>query len=186
VGLWAYCVPAAAQVFVSALGGSAALSGASVIRATPPAAANYDPKVGPAVQIAVGYHFNDWVSAQTGYSWNRNLVTTRQLAGTVFSQSEQLRAEHAVAFEAMLYFRPRASRLRPYLSAGPSVVSLLKQRTAGLRVAVGIDIALRGGWGVRYNFSEMVSANPFAQALNPPAGGKLMNFQNLFGVVKRF
>ncbi len=157
-----------------------------MIRANPPAAANYDPKVGPAAQLAVGYHFNDWISAQTGYSWNRNLLTIRQLTGTAFSQSEAVRVEHAVALEAMLYFRPRASRLRPYLSAGPAVVSLLNQRTAGLRVAVGIDISLRGGWGVRYNFSEMASANPFAQALSPPSGGKLMNFQNLFGVVKRF
>lgn len=138
------------------------------------------------VNIAVGYHFNDWVSAQAGYSWNRNLLIVSQLAGTVFSQSENARGQNAVAVEAMLYFCPRANRLRPYLSAGPAVVSFPNERSAGLRVAVGIDVSLRRGWGVRYSFSEMMSSNPFAKDLNPPAAAKLMNFQNLFGVVKTF
>ena len=138
------------------------------------------------MNIAVGYHFNDWVSAQADYSWNRNLLIVSQLAGTSFSQSENTRGQNAVAVEAMLYFRPRASRLRPYLSAGPAVVSLLNERTSGLRVAVGMDVSLHRGWGLRYSFSEMMSSNPFAKALDPPAAGKLMNFQNLFGVVKTF
>lgn len=181
-----FCGTAFAQVFVAGLAGTAALSGGSVIRAAPSAAANYDPTAGLAANIAVGYHFNDWVSAQAGYIWNRNLLTTSQLAGPVFSKSENIRTQHAVAFDAMLYFRPRASHFRPYLSAGPGVVSVLNERKAGLRVAVGIELLLRKGWGVRYSFSEMMSANPFAAALNPPAGGKLMNFQNLFGVVKTF
>ena len=51
---------------------------------------------------------------------------------------------------------------------------------------MGIDVSVRKGLGVRYSFSEMMSSNPFAAKLNPPAGGSLMNFQNLFGVVKRF
>ena len=138
------------------------------------------------MNIAVGYHFNDWVSAQAGYIWNRNLLTISQLAGTAFSQSENTRTQTAVAFDALLYFRPRASRYRPYLSSGLAVVSVLNEFKAGLHVAVGIDLPLRKGWGVRYSFSEMMSANPFAAALNPPAGGRLMNFQNLFGVVKTF
>ena len=45
---------------------------------------------------------------------------------------------------------------------------------------------LRAGWGLRYSFSETMSANPFAAALNPPAHNTLMNFQNLFGFVKVF
>lgn len=182
----AFCGAAYAQVFVAGLAGTAALSGASVIRAAPPTAANYDPKVGLAANIAVGYHFNDWVSAQAGYIWNRNLLITSQLAGTVFSQSETTHTQTAAAFDAMLYFRPRPSRLRPYLSAGLGVVNVLDEYTAGLRVAVGIDVSLGKGWGLRYSFSEMVSANPFATALRPPAAGKLMNFQNLFGVMKTF
>lgn len=173
-------------MFVTGLGGTSALSGASVVRAVPPAAANYDPAVGLAANIAVGYHFNDWLSTQAGYIWNRNLLTSNQLAGGSFSQSKTTRTQTAVAVDAMLYFRQRASRFRPYLSAGPAIVSVLNEHRAGLRVAVGIDISLRNGWGIRYSFSEMISANPLAAALSPPAGGKLMNFQNLFGVIKTF
>lgn len=171
---------------MTGLAGTAALSGASVIRAAPPAAANYDPKVGLAANIAVGYHFNDWVSAQAGYIWNRNLLINSRLTGTTFSQSQTTHTQTATAFDALLYFRPRTSRLRPYLSSGLGIVNALDEYTAGLRVAVGIDVSLSKGWGLRYSFSEMVSANPYAAALRPPAGGKLMNFQNLFGVIKTF
>ena len=166
------------------MGGAAALSGASVVTAA--AAANYDPKVGAALNLAVGYHFNEWVSAQAGYIWNRNRIITTQLAAPVFSQTEAERAQHAISFDGMVYFRPRADRLRPYLSAGPAVVSVLDQRKLGLRVAVGIDIQLRAGWAFRYSFSEVMTANPFAETLRPAAKGRLMNFQNLFGVVKVF
>ncbi len=184
--LFLFCSTARAQVFVAGLAGTAALSGKSAIRATPPAAANYDPRVGPAANFAVGYHFNDWVSAQAGYIWNRNLLTTTQLAGTALSTSQDTLTQSAFAFDTMLYFRPRESHLRPYLSVGPAVVSLLDEHHAGLRVAVGIDISPRKGWALRYSFSEMMSANPFAARLSPPASGGLMNFQNLFGVVKSF
>jgi outer membrane protein W len=174
------------QVFVVGMGGAAALSGASVVRAAPASASNYDPKVGTALNFAAGYHFNDWVSAQAGYVWNRNLLITRQLTAGIFFEQQQQRAQHAIAFDAMLYFRARSSRLRPYLSAGPGVVRVLDQHKAGLRVAVGIDVKLRTGWFARYSFSEMASGNPFAEQLNPPASGRLMNFQNLFGIGKVF
>jgi opacity protein-like surface antigen len=178
-------------VFVAGVGGSAALSSASVVQGTLPAAANYDPKVGPAVNVGVGYHFNDWVSAQAGYIWNRNRVIASELAGSAFSRVETTPNQHAVAFDALLYFRSRESRLRPYLSAGPALVNVElggsdSERRLGWRVAVGIDIALHDGWGFRYTFSEMISGNPFAKTLNPPAAGRLMNFQNLFGVIKTF
>ena len=185
-GLSAFAGTAAAQLFVSGLAGTTALSGGSVVRAVPPAAATYDPKLGSAANIAVGYHFNDWVSAQAGCIWNRNRVIVSQLAGTAFSQSENTRGQNAVAVEAMLYFRPRQSHLRPYLSVGPAMVIFPNENLAALRVAAGIDIGLGRGWAVRYNFSETISSNPFARDLNPAASGKLMNFQNLFGVVKTF
>lgn len=166
------------------MAGTAALSSASAVRAN--AAANYDTKVGPAINVALGYHFSDWVSAQAGYAWNRNRFIVSQLAGSTFSQSENTAGQSALTAEAMLYFRPRASRLRPYLSAGPAFLSLPNEQTAGLRVAVGIDVRWRRGWGVRYSFGEVMSSNPFAKTLNPPAAGKLMNFQSLFGVTKTF
>ena len=86
----------------------------------------------------------------------------------------------------MLYFRARNSRIRPYLSAGPAWVRLLHEDKAGLRVAVGADLMIGSGWGVRYSFSEMLTANPLATNLHPPGQPKLMNFQNLFGIVKVF
>ena len=171
-------------MFVTGLGGAAALSGASAISAA--AAANYDPKVGPAANVAIGYHFNDWFSAEAGYIWNQNRVVASQLSGSVFSQNESVRVQHAASFDAMVYFRARLSRVRPYLSAGPAIVTVLDQPKPGLRVAVGVDVRLRSGWGVRYSFSEMMTANPLGAALQPPVNGKLMNFQNLIGVIKIF
>ncbi len=56
----------------------------------------------------------------------------------------------------------------------------------GIRVPVGVDVLIRSGWSVRYTFSEMISSNPIAGALSPPASGKLMNFQNLVGILKVF
>ena len=64
--------------------------------------------------------------------------------------------------------------------------SLLDENKLGLRVAVGADLMIGSGWGVRYSFSEMLTANPLATNLQPPGQGKLMNFQNLFGFVKVF
>ena len=177
---------AEAQIFVATLGGTAALSGKSIIQSVPPAAANYDPRVGPAANFAVGYHFNDWLSAQAGYIWNRNRITTTHLDGSSVVASEDTPSQHALAIDAMLYFRPHASRLRPYLSAGPALVRLLEQRKPALRVAVGIDITAYRGWKFRYSFSEMMSGNPLGTRLQPPASGGLMNFQNLFGFTKTF
>ena len=180
----AFHCTATAQVFVTGLGGAAALSGASAISSA--AAANYDPKIGPAANFAIGYHFNDWFSAEAGYIWNQNRVVASQLSGSVFSQNETVRVQHAAFFDAMVYFRARLSRVRPYLSAGPAIVTVLDQPKPGLRVAVGVDVRLRSGWGVRYSFSEMITANPLGAALQPPVNGKLMNFQNLIGVIKIF
>jgi hypothetical protein len=55
-----------------------------------------------------------------------------------------------------------------------------------LRVAVGIDLALGDRWSVRYSFSETISGNPISARLTPPGERNLANFQNLFGVVRRF
>jgi outer membrane protein W len=175
-----------AQVFVTGLGGAAALSNAATATPSPPSASNYDSKVGPALNATIGYHASDWVSFQAGYIWNRNRIVTTNVAGATFSHTESTRGQYAVSGDLLLYFRPRTSRIRPYLSAGPAWVRLSKENKLGLRVAVGADLMIGSGWGLRYSFSEMISANPFATALYPPAQSKLMNFQNLFGFVKVF
>ena len=176
-----------AQFHVAGLGGFAALSGAAAAQANPPATSSYNPKVGSAFQLAAGYHFNDWFSVQCGYVGNRNSVVASELAGGVLVQQNAERTMHAVGAEAQLYFRSRSSWVRPYLSAGPAWVRIAGQNRLGLRVAVGADLMhRRTGWGFRYTFSEMQSGNPLGEALRPAATSRLMNFQNLFGIVKQF
>ncbi len=177
---------ALAQVFVTGVGGSAALSNAAAASASPVSASNYDAKLGPALNFALGYHWTDWFSVQAGYIWNRNRIVTTAIAGSSFIQQQPSASQNAYGADLHLYFRPRASHIRPYLSAGPAWVRIAGQNKAGLRVAVGVDLMSRSGWGLRYTFSEMISANPFAAALHPPAEGKLMNFQNLVGFIKTF
>lgn len=181
------CALGQAQVFVSGQGGAAAISNAASAQAQPvAAAANYDSKVGPAASAAVGYLFNDWFGAQVGYHWNRNRVISTTVAGSAFSQRTSEVGQSAVAGEVMLYFRPRNNWVRPYLSAGPGIVRLQNESVLGLRVAVGADLRIARGFAFRYSFSEMISRNPMAQALQPRSNARLMNFQNLFGFVKVF
>ena len=173
-------------MFVAALGGFAALSGAAATQASPPAAASYDPKVGGAFNIVAGYHINDWFSAQAGVIGNRNRVLRSELAGGALVQQTAEYQQAAIGVDVQVYFRPRSSWVRPYLSAGPAWVHMLGENKLGLRVAVGADLMHKSGWGVRYTFSEMMSGNAIGARLRPAAAGRLMNFQNLFGVVKVF
>ena len=179
---------AQAQFFLTGLGGSAAVTNTAAASATPlPSASNYDAKLGRAASISPGYHINDWFSVQGVYIWNRNRITVSELSGGILRVSETMETQHALGADLMVYFRPRSSFLRPYLSAGPAIVHSLNQNRPGLRVAVGADLKLgKKGWGVRYTFSEMMSSNPYGMALHPPSAGRLMNFQNLVGVTKTF
>lgn len=182
---------AGAQIFVAGLGGAAALSNAAAAVPSPPSASNYDAGLGAAANGIIGYHWNDWVSVQGRYIWNRNHIVTSAVLGGAFQQTSGNAAQNTFAGEVLVYFRPRQSKIRPYLSAGPAWVhfqplSLPPQNHLGWPVAVGVDLQLRRGWGLRYSFSETMSVNPFARALNPPAGGMLMNAQNLAGFVKIF
>jgi outer membrane protein W len=139
----------------------------------------------------MGYHWNDWVSIQARYFRNRNQVISTEVSGGAFHQSDASSTQSTAAAEVLVYFRPRASQIRPYLSAGPAWVQFHlpnggRQSKLGWPVAVGVDIALRKGWGVRYTFSETMSGNPWAAQLKPPTQSILMNFQNLVGFVKVF
>ena len=174
-------------MFVAGLGGFAALSGAAAAQANPPTTSSYDPKLGAAFDVEAGYHFNDWISVQGGYIWNRNSIVTSELSGGgPLVQQRAVQSQGAACADVLLYFRPRSNWVRPYLSAGPAWVRVLSENKAGLRVAVGADLVHKSGWGFRYSFSEMMTANPFGAALHPAAAPRLMNFQNLFGVIKQF
>ncbi len=96
--------------------------------------------------------------------------------------------------------------MRPYLSVGTGLVhfssfqqrvdlvagspSLPAQRFSSnliaLHVPVGMDVKLRGGWIFRYSFSETLTKNPISDHLVPPGPHSLKNFQNLFGIIRRF
>jgi hypothetical protein len=163
----------------------------------------YKPENGAAVNVAGGFHLNDWFSLQANYIWNRNDLAITEVAGLASLEQDRGSSQHGGIGDVLVFFRSRRSRIRPYLSAGSGFV-LLRSRAAGtalgtltrrpevdtvklpLRVAVGIDLLVRGGWGFRYSFSETMTANPFSANLDPPGSRRLANFQNLFGFVKYF
>ncbi len=171
----------------------------------------YKPENGALGHAFAGRHWRDYFSTQAVYSWNRNelaLVSTRMATGGAETAYEQARASrrHDVAADAMVYFRGRASAVRPYLAVGLGVMAFRSEATAlriskglpslpppvftathpGLRAAAGIDLMLGKGWGVRYAFLETIQGNPISQRLDPPGQRGLAHFQNLFGVVKYF
>lgn len=169
----------------------------------------YKPENGPALNVFVGVHLSRYFTVQGNYVWNRNDLTllssfTAAERGGFYEQRRGS-AQHAVVGDALLYFRPRDSRVRPYLSAGVGAVHFGSQSRGGavnsgvappegeiastrlvMRVAVGIDLAMSEQWSFRYSFSESISGNAISARLTPPGERNLANFQNLFGFVTRF
>jgi hypothetical protein len=194
--------------FAGGLGGFAILSGdARSDFQTGAVASLYSARSGLAANGFVGRHWNDWVSLQGNYIFNRNEVTLAGVDGARTYEAINRTQQHKLVLDGMLYFRSRRDRIRPYLSVGvgavrtsraqdsialstPAPVSIPSNREMrwmpGLRVAVGIDLLLRSGWGFRYSFSETVTENRFSKALIPAGNKGLMNFQNLFGIVRYF
>ena len=203
------CLAAAdPSFFVGGLGGVSTLSAdaqTSVGGATPAAAA-YKPENGPALNLFAGWHANGYLSFQGNYIRNTNDVAITRIQGDASFEQARGSSQDAFIADALLYFRNRHSWVRPYLSAGAgpvriaSAVTALRSSTGSLplppqqfsstrfayRVAVGIDLLLKSGWGFRYSFSETKCGNPFSEQLAPAGHRALANFQNLFGVVKYF
>lgn len=195
-----------------ALGGLATLSadGRFIFSGASSQTSLYKPENGPALNIFAGWDFSEYASLQANYIWNRNDLT---LVSTAFGPSgasdyQQVRTsqQSSAIADLLVYFRNRRSCVRPYLSAGTGVVWLsssakelinstgspqippprFSDANLGLRVAVGMDVRLRQGWWFRYSFSETNSSNPISAELSPPGQRWLKNFQNLFGLVRRF
>ena len=203
---------ARAQLYAGAVGGVATLSGdaRSLLNPGSTAFSSYDPNNGGAVELFVGRHFSDYFAVQGNYIWNSNQLTLTSAAfnsGTQQGYQETRQSsQQSVIGDLLVYFRNRDSRLRPYLSVGTGLVhfassqeeikrllgspTLPPQRFStkmiALHVPVGIDVRLRKGWAFRYTFSETLSKNPISDRLSPLEQHRLMNFQNLFGFVKRF
>ena len=205
-------VTAQAQFYAGVLGGVSTLSGdaRSLLSPDSTAFSSYDPKNGGAVQVLVGRHFSDYFTLQTDYIWNRNALT---LTAAAFQngiqngyQETRNSTQQSLIADVLVYFRKRDSRLRPYLSVGTGLVHFassverIKQAmgTPGpppqnfssnmiaLHVPVGMDVNLGKGWAFRYTFSETLSKNPVSDRLSPPGQHSLKNFQNLFGIIRRF
>lgn len=200
------------RYYAGAVAGIATLS-ADAKTVIEPAASSislYRPFNGAAVNAFAGAHLTDIVSVQGNYVWNSNNLT---LFSTRFSggresliEEERSSRQDAVIGDVLVYFRDRRQWARPYLSAGAGVARLQTEpgtvtaargispaalpkfstSAVAMRVAVGIDVALGSGLSFRFTFSETVRSNPISGRLSPPGERNLANFQNLFGILKRF
>jgi opacity protein-like surface antigen len=169
----------------------------------------YKPENGPALNLFVGVHLGRYFTVQSNYVWNRNdlalFSSVASAEGGRFYEQPRTSRQHAGVVDALMYFRAIGSGIRPYLSTGAGLVRFTSESTwngvAGglpspdgeiastrlaLRVAVGIDLAIGDRWSARYSFSETISGNPISARLTPPGERNLANFQNLFGVIRRF
>ena len=209
---WPPLIAAQGSYFAGALGGISTLSadGRSVTTQTSSDPSLYKPENGPTFQVFAGRHLTDYVSVEGDYGWNRNSLTLTASessdTGNVFYEQSRRASQHSVLGELLVYFRKRKSRVRPYLSAGGGVVHIVSTQAStqqvigaselapgefsstkpALRVAVGIDVLLKGGWAFRFTFSETIRQNAISAQLRPPGERNLANFQNLFGIVKQF
>jgi outer membrane protein with beta-barrel domain len=171
------------------------------------ALSSYKPENGLALNVFAGEHVAEYVTVQGNYVWNRNdLLFISAFPDGTFYQQQRDSSQHAFIADVLFYFRPRKSRIRPYLSGGIGLVHLSSterqlQSTSGApnlpphtfsvnrpgyRVAVGMDVTLTGPLAFRYSFSETLQHNDINDSLSPPGKGRLANFQNLFGALVRF
>ncbi len=153
-------------------------------------------------------HFHNYFSVQGDFVWNRNSLRLDSSSSSTgsFYQEDRSSSQRAAIVSLLIYFRPRASRIRPYLGTGAGVAHLSSTSeglvaSAGapslpptkfssigpvLRSHVGIDLTLARKLDFRYSFSETIGGNEISRHLSPPGSRRLANFQNLFGFVVRF
>jgi outer membrane protein W len=210
------CVSAASaqdngSIYVGGLFGVSTLSadGRAVTTDMSADASMYKPENGRALNVFVGTHLARYFTLQASYIFNRNDLTlfsstTSSMGGGFYEQPRES-SQHAVVADALVYFRERGSAIRPYLGTGLAVVRFksgaasealvngivpptgaIESTRIALRSHVGIDFALGRRWSARYSFSETISGNPISPHLMPMGTRGLANFQNLFGVLRRF
>jgi len=196
------------MVYFGAMGGIATLSGDAnaVITPTSASTSSYDPSNGGAASAFIGVHIFNYISVQADYVWNRNdviLVSSNSGAGaTSFYRLPESVTQNGFLGNALVYFRKRESRIRPYLSEGVGAVLIHSRLSAGgivagnpalppassdrasiaLRTSVGLDLRFRDAWHFRYSFGETITRNTFGEPLSPPKHRVAKNFQSLFGI----
>jgi hypothetical protein len=157
------------------------------------AASFYDAGKGAIAHGFVGRRVHEYVGVQGAYLWTRNAVSLQSVSGAAFREQRLEVAQQQAGADFLLFFRDSKSWIQPFLSVGAGVTGFsgsgdgarVSGQKAALRVAAGVDVMSRRGWGFRYAFLETISANPISGALSPPGTKGLMTFQNLFGVVWR-
>lgn len=202
--------PAQVIPYAGAIGGISTLSADAGSQATASGLnlSSYSPQNGGALNAFAGLHLLGYFSVQADYIWNRNdlLLNSASSDSNTFYQQTRNSSQHAAVLDFLIYFRPKSSRIRPYLGTGFGVMHLTSKasqvvRSGGnpvlppptfsatrplFRSHVGIDIRLSRTLDFRYSFSESLSENDVSEHLSPPAPRRLANFQNLFGFVVRF
>lgn len=198
--------------YVGGVAGLATLSadGRSVVSPAGSQISLYKPANGPALNVFAGRYLGEYVSVQGNFIWNSNGLmfassSTSSQQNGYYSETRDSSQSSAMG-DVLVFFRNRRSLLRPYLSVGAGWVHVQSSRreidfisgtaavappdfsanTAGLRVAVGIDVKVARGFSLRYSFSESISRNPISDQLSPPGERGLKNFQNLWGLLKTF
>lgn len=201
-------IPTRDLVYFGGMGGIATLSGdgSAVITSTSASTSLYDPSNGGAASAFIGAHIFNYVSLQADYVWNRNDVVLASSINTPgassFYRLPESVTQNAFLGNALIFFRKRGSRIRPYLAEGVGA-ALIHRRLAGggivsgnpalppassdrdsiaLRTSVGLDLRLRGPWHFRYSFGETLTRNTFGDQLSPPEHRVAKNFQSLFGI----
>ena len=200
------------KIYVGGLFGVSTLStdARTITTETSALASLYKPENGPALNLFVGAHLWRFFTVQGNYVWDRNDLRLFSSASvpagrSAFYEQPRESSQHAFVADALVYFRPRGSGVRPYLgtglavirfrssAAGPAIVKDfappaddIESTDVALRSHVGIDFALGRGWSFRYSFSETIGGNPISPHLMPPGERGLANFQNLFGMVRSF
>ena len=135
--------------FVGAMAGVATLSGdpSSVVTTDDFAVSMYKPENGPSVNLLLGAHLREFVAVQANYIWNRNDITLFSAVATGgsnrFYQQPRTSSQHALVGDVLVYFRDRASRVRPYLSGGLGVVRL-KSARRGTPIDAGLPAPAPG------------------------------------------
>lgn len=200
--------PTKEMIYFGGMGGIATLSGDANAVITPTSASTslYSPSNGGAASTFLGIHLFNYVSLQVDYLWNSNHVVLISSmngpgAASFYRQPESV-TQNGFLGDALVYFRKRGSRIRPYLSEGvggliirshvsgerivagsPSLPPARSERASiALRTSVGLDIRVGGSWYFRYSFGETITRNTFGDQLSPPEHRIPKNFQSLFGI----
>lgn len=191
----AYAGIANGETFAGGGIGLSILSGDAIAQTGPgtPAASLYDAGKGPIAHAFAGRRIHEYAAIQGAYGWTRNAVSLQSVRGGAFLEQRLNVTQHHAGADFLLYFRDSKSWIQPFLSVGAGITTFsgsgggarIRASKPGLRVAAGVDVMARGGWGFRYAFLETIGGNPISQALSPPGNKGLMTFQNLFGIIWR-